>query len=106
MVGTAPNTTTTASNIKRSGQGCSAGGGHGTALLVLLTLSVTMTWTPVTTLSTMGIWIPAINDNTLAFSSTMALFSIQYTIDPIVFVLALPTLREAVKQCMRRIICR
>ena len=87
--------------VKR-GSRSAGSGGHGMTLLILLTLSVTLTWTPSTVLSTLGIWIPSINTNDLAFAATVALFGLQLTIDPIVFLLALPLLREAVRSCVRR----
>ena len=90
---------TATTTVKQSSR--SAGnGGHGMTLLILLTLSVTLTWTPSTVLSTLGIWIPSVNVNDLAFAATEALFGLQLTIDPIVFLLALPVLREAVRSCV------
>ena len=91
----------TATTAAKQSSRSAGSGGHGMTLLILLTISVTLTWTPSTVLSTLGIWIPSINTNDLAFAATVALFGSQLTIDPIVFLLALPLLREAVRSCVR-----
>ncbi|OWA50582.1 hypothetical protein BV898_15093 [Hypsibius exemplaris] len=71
----------------------------GSLLLILLTISVTVCWTPNNVFFTWAIYYSSINsDLPVFFNFTLILIALQATIDPIMFTCAIASLRQALRQ--------
>ena len=68
------------------------------AILAVLTISVTICWTPIHTLYTIMLWVPADRISPLLLNIAAMLFALQSTLDPVLFVCALPDLRESIRR--------
>ncbi|OQV12711.1 hypothetical protein BV898_13032 [Hypsibius exemplaris] len=73
---------------------------HGYRLLVLLTVSVTVCWTPIDIYFTLAGQLNNF-DMPIFYQVSAVLFSFQTTMDPIIFTLAVKTLREALRNLFR-----
>ncbi|OWA52940.1 hypothetical protein BV898_17382 [Hypsibius exemplaris] len=64
-------------------------------ILTLLTISVTVCWTPVHVIYTLLLWLPFDRIGSLLLNIAVVLVSLQTLIDPILFVCTLPDLRNS-----------
>ena len=83
------------------GAGGKRASSRGFFILTLLTISVTVSWTPVNALYTVMLWVDL--DDALAvwlLEIAAVLFVLQMALDPIFFVCALPNLRDAFRRLL------
>jgi len=76
---------------------------HGYILLVLLTVSVTICWTPIDALYTLKSEIADFKAPQSYYQLAVVLFSFQTTVDPIIFTLAVKSLRDIFRHSFSRL---
>lgn len=89
----------------RGNAGTSPSAGHSKqtfVLLTLLTCSVLVCWTPTIVMFSLRNWFQA--DTTTVRKVTNVIFTMEPTIDPILFTLALGDLRSAVKDAAKKLV--
>ncbi|OQV23104.1 hypothetical protein BV898_03149 [Hypsibius exemplaris] len=74
---------------------------HGNALLALLTLTVTVCWTPIDVYYALTLFIPGY-DVPVYYQVASVLFSLQTILDPIMFTLALSNLRRSLLALLKQ----
>jgi 7 transmembrane receptor (rhodopsin family) len=72
---------------------------HAFTILTVLTISVTICWTPILCYYTITLWIPI--GSPLLLEIGTVLFALQSVMDPVLFVIALPDLRETFRRALR-----
>ncbi|OQV20543.1 hypothetical protein BV898_05587 [Hypsibius exemplaris] len=71
-------------------------------VLTVLTISVTVCWTPIHVLYTLMLWWPFDRIGPLLLDIAVVLFSLQSVLDPILFVCTLPELQESLRRAITR----
>ncbi|OQV11952.1 hypothetical protein BV898_13747 [Hypsibius exemplaris] len=68
-------------------------------ILTVLTISVTVCWTPILCYYTITLWMPV--NNPILLEVGTVLFALQSVLDPVLFIIALPDLRDTFRGAFR-----